>query len=245
MRIEHFAQIDSTSLEVARRAAAKIEDGLWVQADEQTGGVGRRGRAWTSEPGNLFATGLYGHPRNDPGHAALLSFAASLAVYDVARAFIPDASVTLKWPNDVRLGGAKMAGILLQSGVTHGELWISIGVGINLIHHPKDTPYPATNLSVHMDITDPEDVPLPLPALAILAERFEHYRAIFLAQGFAPIRALWLARCEGLGQIITANLGERKIIGTFKDIGLHGELRVQGPDGTDTLITSGEVFYPT
>ena len=242
MRIEHFETLDSTSREAERRAKDGPEHGLWIQADQQSAGIGRRGRAWSSKPGNLFATGLY-HHREGPAHAALLSFGAALAVYDVVKAFAPDADAALKWPNDVHIDGAKVAGILLQSGKSAGVDWISIGVGINLLHHPDDTPYPATHIAAHMDITDPEEVPQPLPALAVLARRFEGYRDEYLNEGFAPIRAAWLEKAHGIGQTVTANLGERKITGVMKDISANGELRVRLDDGTDTLISSGEVFF--
>ena len=201
MRIEHFETLDSTSREAERRAKGGPENGLWIQADQQSAGIGRRGRAWSSKPGNLFATGLYHHPQG-PAHAALLSFAAALAVYDVLMAFAPDANVSLKWPNDVHIDGAKVAGILLQSGKSAGVDWISIGVGVNLLHHPDDTPYPATH-----------------------------------------IRSAWLEKAQGIGHTVTANLGERKITGVIKDISANGELRVRLDDGTDTLISSGEVFF--
>lgn len=242
MRIEHFETLDSTSREAERRAKGGPEHGLWIQADHQSSGIGRRGRAWSSNPGNLFATGLYHHPEG-PAHAALLSFAAALAVYDVIKAFAPDADVSLKWPNDVHIDGAKVAGILLQSGKSAGVDWISIGVGINLLHHPDDTPYRATHIAAHMDITDPEEIPQPLPALAVLARRFESYRDQYLNEGFAPIRAAWLEKAHGVDQTVTANLGERKITGVMKDISANGELRVRLTDGTDTLISSGEVFF--
>ena len=112
-RILAFEDIDSTNAE-ARRLAEGGETGpLWITALRQHAGRGRRGRAWETGDGNLAATYLF-TTRKPAAEAAQVSFVAALAVADLIEAFVPDGPVTLKWPNDPLIAGAKAAGILVE-----------------------------------------------------------------------------------------------------------------------------------
>ncbi len=145
--IRHIAcdSVGSTNSEALARARTGETGPLWITARTQTAGRGRRGRAWTSAPGNLYATLLL----RDPSRAVLapqLSFVAALAVYDAISEFVEGERprIALKWPNDVFCDGAKVAGILIEG--EGNPLTVAIGIGINCVHHPDDTEYPATDL---------------------------------------------------------------------------------------------------
>lgn len=243
MRFEHFTEIDSTSAELARRARAGDLSPVWIQAGKQTAGKGRRGRAWESQKGNLFCSGLFPIEDGDLEAAARLSYAAALAVAQTCDAFIPPDLIAIKWPNDILVSGAKAAGILLESGTGPAGEWLCVGIGLNLLNAPQDTPYPVTSLSAHMDVDDPEKIPTAMGALAILADCFESWRTIYSKEGFAPIREAWLARAAGLGQPITARLMSGDVRGTFIGLSKKGELKVQETGGAVTYISSGEVFF--
>src|SRR5271163_321715 len=107
--IEALEEIDSTNAEARRRAEAGARGPLWITAERQTAGRGRRGRAWETGPGNLAATWL-GVTDKPPAEAAQISFVAALAVADMTAAHVPATLVTLKWPNDVLIAGRKAAG---------------------------------------------------------------------------------------------------------------------------------------
>ncbi len=237
MRVEHLAEIDSTNEEARRRALAGERGPLWLRADVQTAGRGRRGRAWASAGGNLFATGLY---TLDEGarEAAQLSFAAALSAAAVADA-AGVAEARLKWPNDVLVAGRKVSGLLLESGAAPGGgLWLAVGVGINLASHPEDSERPATNLSAHGERLSPER------ALAILAEAFDAWLMRWRTEGFAPIRQAWLARAHALGERCQARLDGETVTGVFADLGADGALRLDLADGTRRHIAAGDVFFP-
>src|SRR5262245_20470529 len=122
-----FDEIDSTNEEARRRAVAGDTGPAWLVARGQSAGRGRVGRRWESPPGNLFATALLSYPRG-ASEAALASFAAGLAVIDAVQATGADISMLrLKWPNDVLAGGAKLSGILIETGSTGGGLWMAAG----------------------------------------------------------------------------------------------------------------------
>ncbi|MEM9764990.1 MAG: biotin--[acetyl-CoA-carboxylase] ligase, partial [Pseudomonadota bacterium] len=128
----HFDEIDSTNAEAGRRASAGKPAPFWVVADRQTAGRARRGRDWSSLEGNLFASYVC-RPGFTPERAALSTFATSLAVADTVSSFLPDgaARVALKWPNDVLVGGRKLAGVLIER--VAGK--VVVGVGLN-VHRP-------------------------------------------------------------------------------------------------------------
>ena len=174
--------------------------------------------------------------------ASAYGFIAANAVARTVEAYLPDADIRIKWPNDVQISGAKVSGILLETGVVEGRLWLAVGIGINLINAPADVGYPVTNIAGHIDSDDPEDIPQPMAALAVLADRFAKGEQQYRIEGFAPVRKDWLSRAAGLGQTVSASAPGGKVVGTLKGLSLKGELQVRLPDGRDTLISSGEVF---
>jgi BirA family biotin operon repressor/biotin-[acetyl-CoA-carboxylase] ligase len=233
-----FEEIDSTNEEARRRAAAGEAGPLWIHARHQTAGRGRRGRTWTSPTGNLMATLLL-RPEGQVGVAAQLSFVAALAVADLLAAHAQGISV--KWPNDVLIGGRKAAGILLESAADGqgGVAWLAVGVGVNLAAHPEGTEFPATSLAAE-GVRPPE----PGPALTMLAHAFDDWFTRWRAYGFAPIREAWLNRAAGLGGPIVARLSDRTLEGRFEGLDETGALELLDNDGHLHRIAAGDVFFP-
>jgi BirA family biotin operon repressor/biotin-[acetyl-CoA-carboxylase] ligase len=236
--VRRYPVLDSTSDEARRLAAAGEQGPLWILAERQTSGRGRRGRFWVSEPGNLFATLLLGCAA-PLEHCAQLSFAAALAAGDAVASFAPNARVTLKWPNDVLLEGRKTAGILLEAtnAAAGKEPSLLIGVGINLTSFPAATEFPATSVAAVTGSAPPPDA-----VLERLAARWEDWFAVWLTQGFSPLREAWLARAAGFGDRLTARIGERELYGVFEDMDQDGALLLRSADGAQRRITAGEVF---
>ena len=122
-------EVDSTNAEARRRAEAGELGPLWIVARRQTAGRGRRGRDWSSDAGNLFAT-LLTTTRKPPAEAAQVTFLAALAVADLLDAFARPGAVSIKWPNDVMLAGRKAAGVLLGGpgmiSMNAGRFWLAV-----------------------------------------------------------------------------------------------------------------------
>jgi BirA family biotin operon repressor/biotin-[acetyl-CoA-carboxylase] ligase len=134
--VVRFDEIDSTNEEARRRVVSGDAGPAWLVARSQTAGRGRLGRQWDSPEGNLFATALLSYP-GTPVQAALASFAAGLAVIDAAKMVGAETvALTLKWPNDVLADGAKLAGILIETGSSGGGLWMAAGFGVNVTSAP-------------------------------------------------------------------------------------------------------------
>src|SRR5690348_14201359 len=207
--VEAYDELDSTNAEARRRAEAGEGGPVWITAGVQTAGRGRRGRAWSTERGNLAATLLMLTDR-PPAEAAQLSFVAALAACDLADTCIGPGAARLKWPNDVLVHGKKAVGILVESGSRpDGRLWLAVGIGVNLAHHPQDVERPATSFAEHMAGRPPR----PLDALEVLASRFEAWRRLWATQGFAPVAHAWTDRAFGLGERCQARLPNRTLSG--------------------------------
>jgi len=238
--VHAFETIGSTNAEALARAQTGERGPLFVVAERQSAGRGRRGREWVSEPGNLYATLLV----VDPAPAALspqICFVAALTLYDAvldACAELAPARLKLKWPNDLLLDRAKVAGILVEgTTLTGGKLAAAIGVGVNCAHHPADTPFPANDIAAAgFDLS-------PATLLARLGERWdERAREWNRGEGFAAIRAAWLLRATGIGSAIEVRLPDRTLAGTFEAIDEEGALLLRRPDGAREAISAGDVF---
>jgi len=236
-RLAAFETVDSTNEEARRRAAAGERGPLWIWARTQSAGRGRRGRTWESPRGNLMATLLL-NPGVAAPEAARLSFVAALSAFDTVSALAGSHLVALKWPNDVLVDGAKIAGLLLESSGGPEGGWLAIGIGINLVAHPGDTPYPATSIAALTPA-----VPDAGEALALLASAWDRWFRVWQREGFAPIREAWCARAAGMGAPITARLGYRDVMGVFQGIDEQGALELLTAEGLTEKITAGEVFF--
>jgi BirA family biotin operon repressor/biotin-[acetyl-CoA-carboxylase] ligase len=231
-----YETLGSTNAEALALARAGERGPLWIVAKTQSAGRGRRGNAWVSPTGNLYATLLLTEP-SAPEWASQLSFVAALALHDAVAECAPQIgpSLALKWPNDLLLGHAKLAGILIESE-SEPRLTVAIGVGVNCVSHPLDTSFPATDLAAAGAQVSPEKL---FDALAsAMMRRIGQWRR---GEGFAKIRADWLKRAAGLGQDIQVRLPEREFSGRFEGLDEAGRLLVSTPSGR-TAVTAGEVF---
>jgi BirA family transcriptional regulator, biotin operon repressor / biotin---[acetyl-CoA-carboxylase] ligase len=238
-RLVRLAAVTST-MDEGRALAASGETGpLWIVADSQSGGRGRHGRIWTSPPGNLYATLLLTEPCPQ-ARAPELGFVASLALHDAINGCtgLESPDLALKWPNDVLVRGAKVAGLLLEGQTLPGKtaFVVTIGLGINIQSAPEDTPYPATTLSAYAPHVTREDV---FTALSnAFAARFARWRDF----GFLPLREDWLARAAGRGENVTVRLPAGMVCGEFQGIDATGRLILLTSDG-QRVIDAGDLFF--
>ena len=231
--IAHDA-VGSTNAEALTLARHGERGPLWITATRQSSGRGRRGRAWVSEPGNLYASLLLTDPA-PPEHRPELSFVAALAIHDalvdIAASLKP--RLAIKWPNDLLLSGAKAAGILLEA---EGEA-VVIGIGVNCSTHPADTDFPATDLAAAGIAAAPEALFAALSAKML--GRLAQWNA---GEGFSTVRADWLSRAAGIGEDIRVRLADRELAGRFEALDEAGSLVLRRPDGKAETITAGDVF---
>jgi|HubBroStandDraft_1064217.scaffolds.fasta_scaffold00135_37 BirA family biotin operon repressor/biotin-[acetyl-CoA-carboxylase] ligase len=233
-------RLGSTSDEAKTLAAEGAAHGTLVWALEQTSGRGRLDRRWVSPRGNLYAS-IVLRPEAVPARTAEIGFVAALAVADTVGRFLRGTvRVALKWPNDVLAAGGKIAGILLEarSGTSGLVDWLVLGIGINVAAAPTGTPYPVTCLA---GLAGPApEVPAVLEQLgASLVSWLDCWQR----HGFAPVRAAWLVRAQGLGDALEIRQGAEKLTGRFLDLDLDGALVLATATGT-RRITAGDVHFP-
>jgi BirA family biotin operon repressor/biotin-[acetyl-CoA-carboxylase] ligase len=237
VRLLAYDEIDSTNAEALRLLRAGERGPLWIAAERQSAGRGRRGRRWVSVPGNLHASLLL----TDPGpaeHWPQLSFVAALAVHDAVVELAPEIRpmLELKWPNDLLLSGAKVAGILIEGEGREEEGAVAIGIGINCTAHPAEAAYPATDLAAGGASVTAAAL---LAALSVkMSGRLAQWNS---GNGFATIRADWLARAAGIGETIRVGLADRELAGRFEGLDDAGGLVLVAPDGGKTVVAAGDV----
>jgi BirA family biotin operon repressor/biotin-[acetyl-CoA-carboxylase] ligase len=238
-RLSAHDALPSTNTEALALARRGETGPLWVTARQQTAGRGRRGNAWISTPGNLYATLLLCDPAV-PENAPQLSFVAALAVYDaiIEQAFTLPAELALKWPNDILFGTAKLAGILIESEIIAMRLAVAVGIGVNCMHHPVETAYPATDLAAAGVAVSAEDLFFALSVA--MARRLAQWQR---GADFQSIRADWLDRAAGIGGEMRVRLPKnREFVGRAEALDESGRLLLRLADGTLQTITAGDVF---
>jgi BirA family biotin operon repressor/biotin-[acetyl-CoA-carboxylase] ligase len=238
MRRFAFDTLDSTNAEAARRiAAGGIDHWTLITARVQTAGRGRQARGWVSPAGNAYASFVV--PKDGRAEWArpwLLGFAVGLAVHETVTAFIADgADARIKWPNDITIADAKVAGLLLEAaGVAP---FVVAGIGINVACAPTDTPYPATYLDQHR--------PTPLNVESVvdrLAAAVPLAVDRWLDQGFAGVRRAFLACAHRQGdRLAVRGTDADPTEGTFIDIDSDG-LLVLDVKGVMRRFSTGDVF---
>jgi BirA family transcriptional regulator, biotin operon repressor / biotin---[acetyl-CoA-carboxylase] ligase len=225
----------STMDDIQRLAAEGAEEGLIVVADEQMAGRGRAGRGWTAPPGTALLCSVLLLPTLPPNRLTTLPLVAGVAV---AEAIEDSAPVTcrLKWPNDVWIGGRKVAGILMKATVSAGVTdRVVLGIGINLNTKPEDLPPNATSLAVASGI----DVSRPSVLDALIARLQDLYDR-FVASNGRPDLEPWLKRAALVGELVTVKDAGASISGRLHGVDDDGALLLD-VDGSLRRIVAGDL----
>lgn len=234
-RIETVPVTGSTNADlVARlRDGERIGEGHWLVADRQTDGRGRQGRSWFDGAGNFMGSTVVWVRPGDPEPTAL-SFLAGLAAFEAASAFLAQpAGLQLKWPNDLLLAGAKLAGILLERV---GD-FIVVGIGVNLARAPQLDDRRTTALSEHGPAPDRDAFAQRLATA--FADEIQRWRDF----GTAALLARWTQAAHPEGTAMTVHeQGAAAISGQFAGIAANGALRLRLADGGTRVIHAGDVF---
>jgi len=243
MQIEeiHFETIDSTNAYAKRECRFFPTDRIiCVSADEQTAGVGRYGRKWVSPKGvNLYATLCFKLPQNLPDLGCL----AILAAYSLASLLLESGlRPKIKWPNDVRLNGKKVSGILCETIFEPKEVQVLLGIGVNVNMGKKDLDridQPATSLK--------EETGKTWDRAALLKRYLRHFEADlerFKAQGFAPFHGPVEQILAFKGETVRCFDGENEWSGVLRSLGTDGCLHLDLPDGSHRSFHSGDLLPP-
>jgi BirA family biotin operon repressor/biotin-[acetyl-CoA-carboxylase] ligase len=230
-RVVYHASIGSTNALARALLRDGALDGTVVLADEQTQGRGRLGRRWVAPARSGLAISVCLRPASST-HLPAFSMAAPLAAGDVVRGLVGP-RCTLKWPNDVRVDGAKLCGILLELEQLGGSWGVVVGIGLNVNAAP-DLPG-ASSLAAAIGAPLPRE-PLAIDLLAVL----ERYVALAEDQPQVLLQ-LWRDRLETLGQRVSAQGPDGVLHGLAEDVDAEGALLLRQDDGTLRAVHAGDV----
>lgn len=209
-----------------------VAEGTWLRAARQTGGRGRMGRSWESPAGNLHCSTLVRLRAGDPPPHSLALVAANAVHALVAR--LCEGQARIKWPNDVLIDGAKIAGILLERS---GDA-VVVGIGVNVAGHPANLDRPVTSLAAQ-NAKDADAGQL----LQRLAELFAHWLAIWRAQGLDPVLTHWLLNAHPTGTPMCVAQPDGQVIeGSFDTLDRQGMLILRLENGEARAIHAGDIF---
>jgi len=244
-RLDQHELVSSTNVLAAEYAKDGDGGHLWVVATQQAQGKGRRGRVWHSPAGNLYASLLLIEEINQT-QAASLGFVAGVSLVEAIVAASPDrlalSALQLKWPNDVLLNGAKLAGILLE----HVRLpklnkaALIIGLGVNITQAPRAEFYPTISLkSGGIDVT-------PNVVFTHLSHFWaQNFSLWHKKDGLDTIRQKWLERAVGLGGEVHVLINQERLSGIFETIDEQCQLVIATDSGKKITVPAGDVHFGT
>lgn len=238
--IQVFQETTSTNDVMEKLARDGVREGVAVFAETQTRGRGRMGRSWHSQPGKGLWFSVMLRPALAPSSATRLMIAAAVAL---ARSIhgVTGLQPEIKWPNDLLIGGRKIAGILME---LHAELdhlkYVILGMGVNVNHAPADLPHNLRYLVSSLAIECKRPVSRAEFAVVLLRELDVCYHMVLKGQ-FAGLSEEWQRHSCTIGQRVRIRIGDRLVEGLAEALDDEGGLLVRTQFGRLEHILSGDV----
>jgi BirA family biotin operon repressor/biotin-[acetyl-CoA-carboxylase] ligase len=238
--IRVFEQTTSTNDVIEKLARDGVKEGIVVFAESQTRGRGRLGRTWISPAYKGLWFSVLLRPDLRPQEATQLTVVSATALRRAIRAET-GLNPEIKWPNDVLVGGKKVAGVLTELSaeldrVKHVILGIGVDVNLGAAEFPAELRKQATSLKMEAGKT----VSRAELATAILQELDHDYLRVCAGQ-FGEIADEWEAHCKTIGRDVTIRIGDRRIEGRAESLGENGELLLRTEHGHLERINGGDV----
>lgn len=234
-RVAVWNRVTSTNDLAARAAQSTANAGLVVLAEEQSAGRGRRGRAWSSPPRSSVLLSVLVFPAGAMAEPAWLTALGAVAAAEVVSEWT-GLRAEIKWPNDVRVGRKKVAGVLVERGA--GAV---IGIGLNANLAPDDFPADlrATSASLRTLVGVPVDRSELARALILrLDARYEEARR----EGAGRLAVPWRDRSEHLGRPVLVSTPSGPFLGRLDHLDLWDGLRLTSADGTPVVIPARHIL---
>jgi BirA family biotin operon repressor/biotin-[acetyl-CoA-carboxylase] ligase len=234
-RIAVWNRVGSTNDLAGRAAGSAANDGLVILAEEQTAGRGRRGRSWSAPPASSLLMSVLLFPPPSLDDPAWLTALGAVAVAEVVEDWTGRAA-GIKWPNDVRVDGRKVAGILVERGP--GAV---LGIGLNGNVAEDDFPVDLRATATSLGILAGGPVDRSELARALI-RRLDARYAESLARGDDLLGGSWRARFEPLGRAVLVETSSGTIAGLLADANLRRGLTIAAADGRTRLVSGPEIL---
>ncbi len=195
-RTNHFDVLESTNTHAASFAGDPANHGLVITADAQTAGRGQYDRTWSVPPGSSILMSVLLFPPVELRQPAILTAWAAVSVYETIRA-ASGLQATIKWPNDVLIGGKKVCGILCEAGAQH----VVAGIGLNVNQSTGD--FERLGLPGATSLAIEAGSPFDVPSLTKqLIQQFDNCYQRLVQGDIASLEAAWRSRIGLLGQSV-------------------------------------------
>lgn len=232
--IEIVGEVASTNAELLarRETGRRVCENHWLVADRQSAGRGRGGRSWQDRAGNFMGSTVVNLLPHDPPPQTLALVAGVAAARTVGLASAGTAIPSLKWPNDLLLGGAKLGGILLERRADA----VVVGVGINLAAAPRLADRATTCLAEHGCTADRDGF------AELLAVAWESSLHRWHGGGWPALREAWQRHAHPPGTRLRVHDGSgAPLEGVYVGIGDAGAAHLRLADGSSRVIHAGDV----
>lgn len=230
-------QVDSTNLLARELARSGAEHGTVVSAESQTRGRGRLGRSWVSPPNKNLYLSVILRAELPPDRLPQIGLIAGVAACDTVREW---QKATLKWPNDVLVGGRKVCGILAETEGSGGRQAVILGIGVNVNAAADDFPEELRDKAGSLLLAGGRPVDRAQVAGRLLSH-LETWYEIWVQRGFAPIAAAWRERSGLIGQMIHVAEPGKDVAGQVVGLDDDGSLRIRLPSGEEHRVIAGDV----
>jgi BirA family biotin operon repressor/biotin-[acetyl-CoA-carboxylase] ligase len=238
-RCHCYKAVKSTNDTAAQLAEQKAEHGTVVTAEEQLKGRGRLGRTWYSPPGTGIYVSVILRPNFVPDKAPAISIVAAIALADTFAKWVA-ADVQIKWPNDVWIGGRKVAGILTELSADRKKVHhIVVGIGINVNHTRGQIPEELSQIATSLRQAVRKPVRR-IEVLQLFLKNFEREFRLYEEHGLSKSHGKVRRYSALIGQPVAVRIGRKIIEGTAEDIDTDGRLILRTAAGV-VPVTAGEV----
>ena len=239
-RVAVWQKVASTNDLAMRAAGSATNDGLVVLAEEQTAGRGRWGRSWSAPAGSAILMSVLLFPLEGLADPAWLTAWGAVAAAEVVEAWT-GLEARIKWPNDVRVGGRKVAGILVERGA--GAV---IGIGLNASAGPGDFPEALRDSATSLGMLAPGRMPIDRSEVVrSLIRRLDASYAEGLGRGPAALIGAWKARLEWLGEPVRVQTPGGPVEGRWLDADPGCGLVIEQDGGPVRRVAGSEVLAIT
>lgn len=237
--ILYLDEVDSTNTAAKKAAENGAVHGTLVVSERQTGGKGRRGRAWDSPRGTGIFMTLILRPNMAPVHASMLTLVAALAVADGIRE-CTGAESLIKWPNDIVMSGKKVCGILTEMSADPDCInYVAVGIGINV--NMEEFPEEIRGVAASIFTETGKKTKRSLLISAVMAA-FERYYEVFMkTTDMSGLLKDYNGKLANCGRTVRVLDPAGEYSGTAIGIDREGELLVEMEDTTVRRVLSGEV----
>ncbi|MDO9528233.1 MAG: biotin--[acetyl-CoA-carboxylase] ligase [Syntrophales bacterium] len=239
-RVHFLKEVDSTNIYASRLAVAGAPEGTVVIADCQTKGKGRMDRVWQSPPGSNIYTSIILRPSVETAMAPQITLVAGVAVAGFLSEYCPE-DVTLKWPNDVQIGGKKICGILTEMKTSSGKVdFVIVGIGINVRIKKEDFHKEFRDNSTSLIEEVGRDISRFDFTIRLYGSLEKWYKR-FLSEGFGPIRDEWTKYAGIIGKDIKVVLRDDIQAGKAVGIDEYGALLIFDEKEKIKRVIAGDV----